>query len=111
MNALGERPGDRRRFFKPRQSTAGCKRYPDITAAPASAGVLRIDEDARERAAAAPQSTGLGCHPTNPPTETIARGYNVRLRAILHLHFDNDPSAGSPTETLLRLLLPLDDQV
>ena len=27
------------------------------------------------------------------------------------LSFDNDPSAGSPTETLLRLLLPLDDQV
>jgi hypothetical protein len=25
--------------------------------------------------------------------------------------FVNDPSAGSPTETLLRLLLPLDDQV
>jgi hypothetical protein len=25
--------------------------------------------------------------------------------------FDNDPSAGSPTETLLRLLLPLNDQV
>ena len=24
---------------------------------------------------------------------------------------DNDPSAGSPTETLLRLLLPLNDQV
>ena len=24
---------------------------------------------------------------------------------------ENDPSAGSPTETLLRLLLPLDDQV
>jgi hypothetical protein len=24
---------------------------------------------------------------------------------------DNDPSAGSPTETLLRLLLPLDEQV
>ena len=24
---------------------------------------------------------------------------------------DNDPSAGSPTETLLRLLLPLDDQI
>ena len=23
----------------------------------------------------------------------------------------NDPSAGSPTETLLRLLLPLDDQI
>lgn len=27
------------------------------------------------------------------------------------LRFDNDPSAGSPTETLLRLLLPLNDQV
>jgi hypothetical protein len=25
--------------------------------------------------------------------------------------FCNDPSAGSPTETLLRLLLPLNDQV
>lgn len=25
--------------------------------------------------------------------------------------FDNDPSAGSPTETLLRLLLPLNDKV
>ena len=26
-------------------------------------------------------------------------------------NFINDPSAGSPTETLLRLLLPLNDQV
>ena len=26
-------------------------------------------------------------------------------------NFANDPSAGSPTETLLRLLLPLNDQV
>jgi hypothetical protein len=25
--------------------------------------------------------------------------------------YSNDPSAGSPTETLLRLLLPLNDQV
>jgi hypothetical protein len=25
--------------------------------------------------------------------------------------FNDDPSAGSPTETLLRLLLPLNDQV
>ena len=30
---------------------------------------------------------------------------NVRVQ------FFNDPSAGSPTETLLRLLLPLNDQV
>jgi hypothetical protein len=27
------------------------------------------------------------------------------------VYFFNDPSAGSPTETLLRLLLPLNDQV
>ncbi|KAI3476910.1 hypothetical protein L1887_61478 [Cichorium endivia] len=37
---------------------------------------------------------------------------------LVHVHgsfcfagFDNDPSAGSPTETLLRLLLPLNDKV
>ena len=29
----------------------------------------------------------------------------------MYLEFVNDPSAGSPTETLLRLLLPLNDQV
>ncbi|GJT87753.1 hypothetical protein Tco_1069470 [Tanacetum coccineum] len=40
-----------------------------------------------------------------------------RLRAQLAFKnlmvhgFDNDPSAGSPTETLLRLLLPLNDKV
>jgi hypothetical protein len=28
-----------------------------------------------------------------------------------HVKLVNDPSAGSPTETLLRLLLPLNDQV
>ena len=38
-----------------------------------------------------------------PPT-------GVRVSSIVD-RFDNDPSAGSPTETLLRLLLPLDDQV
>ncbi|CAI8604684.1 unnamed protein product [Vicia faba] len=32
-----------------------------------------------------------------------------RLRC--HASIDNDPSAGSPTETLLRLLLPLNDKV
>uniref|UniRef100_A0A6N2KAB0 Senescence-associated protein n=1 Tax=Salix viminalis TaxID=40686 RepID=A0A6N2KAB0_SALVM len=32
-------------------------------------------------------------------------------RVVLRGRFDNDPSAGSPTETLLRLLLPLNDKV
>ena len=36
---------------------------------------------------------------------------NDALGALLPPKFGNDPSAGSPTETLLRLLLPLDDQV
>ena len=34
--------------------------------------------------------------------DTICEAYNARA---------NDPSAGSPTETLLRLLLPLNDKV
>lgn len=33
------------------------------------------------------------------------------LFAVCFAGFDNDPSAGSPTETLLRLLLPLNDKV
>jgi hypothetical protein len=38
---------------------------------------------------------------------------NVSGRCLLEsfFFFGNDPSAGSPTETLLRLLLPLNDQV
>ena len=56
------------------------------------------------------------------------QGERVRVQALSHTHPDfdcqsirfapealtrtfNDPSAGSPTETLLRLLLPLNDQV
>ncbi|KAI8522310.1 hypothetical protein RHMOL_RhmolUnG0006500 [Rhododendron molle] len=44
---------------------------------------------------------GRGCAQTlfNYPWRVLRRG------------FDNDPSAGSPTETLLRLLLPLNDKV
>ncbi|GJR72179.1 hypothetical protein Tco_0084544 [Tanacetum coccineum] len=34
-----------------------------------------------------------------------------RQRLMVQQGFDNDPSAGSPTETLLRLLLPLNDKV
>ena len=34
-----------------------------------------------------------------------------RLFRVEFLNHGNDPSAGSPTETLLRLLLPLNDQV
>ena len=38
----------------------------------------------------------------------LSRGVNTISIKIL---FVNDPSAGSPTETLLRLLLPLNDKI
>lgn len=39
-------------------------------------------------------------------------GVEIRVRgSFCDAGFDNDPSAGSPTETLLRLLLPLNDKV
>lgn len=40
-------------------------------------------------------------------TELVHRGLEVGREPSL----SNDPSAGSPTETLLRLLLPLNDRV
>jgi hypothetical protein len=40
-----------------------------------------------------------------------ARYFLTCSRVVCFAGFDNDPSAGSPTETLLRLLLPLNDKV
>lgn len=37
--------------------------------------------------------------------------YTPAQNLHVFLYFGNDPSAGSPTETLLRLLLPLNDRV
>ena len=39
----------------------------------------------------------------------IDRATSEKVKELLN--FFNDPSAGSPTETLLRLLVPLNDQV
>jgi hypothetical protein len=50
----------------------------------------------------------------NPPRKhTVRKDKGCTVRGCLDLLkvFDNDPSAGSPTETLLRLLLPLNDRV
>ena len=64
-----------------------------------------------------------GYPPLNRPSHRRARGDNsvsynpaqasktTNRIVCTYLAFDNDPSAGSPTETLLRLLLPLDSQV
>ena len=48
--------------------------------------------------------TARGCH--DPEKQRL-----VTTAKASRLGFVNDPSAGSPTETLLRLLLPLNDQV
>ncbi|KAK8684353.1 hypothetical protein V6N13_040383 [Hibiscus sabdariffa] len=62
----------------------------------------------------APLSRGLG---PGPPLRTLLQTTIRAPRAtdfqagLFPAGFDNDPSAGSPTETLLRLLLPLNDKV
>ena len=48
-------------------------------------------------------TTNAGSSPNGLDTTPAAGGQAPEL--------NNDPSAGSPTETLLRLLLPLNDQV
>ncbi len=73
---------------------------------------------------AAPSSDAAGHGARRPPSQpppTPPRGGEAGLstgcpgiESLVALHrtsFGNDPSAGSPTETLLRLLLPLDSQV
>ncbi|KAK4412017.1 protein TAR1 [Sesamum alatum] len=50
--------------------------------------------------------------PWRVPRRGFVSPHGVRVSARRRgLGFDNDPSAGSPTETLLRLLLPLNDKV
>ncbi|CAL8989366.1 unnamed protein product [Prunus brigantina] len=43
--------------------------------------------------------------------DALSRSSSLAQFAPVFVFFDNDPSAGSPTETLLRLLLPLNDKV
>ncbi|PHT27259.1 hypothetical protein CQW23_33134 [Capsicum baccatum] len=47
---------------------------------------------------------------STPPART-PQLLNTFAGSFCGAGFDNDPSAGSPTETLLRLLLPLNDKV
>ena len=50
---------------------------------------------------------GAGKDPGRPPKQREGNVHN----GLGVLQLCNDPSAGSPTETLLRLLLPLNDRV
>jgi hypothetical protein len=56
-------------------------------------------------AGCAEKRAGLSPRPAPRRVSTTVRG------SFCWAGFDNDPSAGSPTETLLRLLLPLNDKV
>ena len=47
----------------------------------------------------------------NYSNKQIHKGQGLLMELTNGVQFFNDPSAGSPTETLLRLLLPLNDQV
>ena len=49
--------------------------------------------------------------PTRTATQAESDPTTSRFARVGIGYHDNDPSAGSPTETLLRLLLPLDDKV
>src|SRR5437868_5056392 len=51
---------------------------------------------------------GRGRRQVPPPSAPCE---SVDEFTIVRAGLDNDPSAGSPTETLLRLLLPLNDKV
>ena len=53
----------------------------------------------------------MRCLTTTTPTCRNNMKANIDISQGLVWIHDNDPSAGSPTETLLRLLLPLDDRV
>ena len=73
--------------------------------------------ETRHEATTSPNETTQGgrAHPAGDREATVREpGPPFRRSATYEscvLHIGNDPSAGSPTETLLRLLLPLDDQV
>ena len=55
------------------------------------------------------RSEERGIRSRQSPTDRF--GSSQCFAIALHFAHGNDPSAGSPTETLLRLLLPLNDQV
>ena len=62
-----------------------------------------------DRRAIAPSADGARDGPWTAD-RPAPRGETCSRVVLLGRAFDNDPSAGSPTETLLRLLLPLNDK-
>ena len=112
--AAGQRSEGRRRDA----GTQGHGRPPNPRRAKRPDGKRSRDPPgARRRPAPRRASTGVvSDRGRGPPDErerrTAGRGEEEDALALLPRPPDvNDPSAGSPTETLLRLLLPLDSQV
>jgi len=54
---------------------------------------------------------GFGCFVIQTGHRNASPSDGSRLVWVSSFELVNDPSAGSPTETLLRLLLPLNDKV
>ena len=98
------RAGDLRGFIKPHLE-GRLRKVPayGVRTSPLAACNLRIDGEDRRRAECRAKRFHTSAGRELSAIET--------KRHELLLVFGNDPSAGSPTETLLRLLLPLDDQV
>jgi hypothetical protein len=83
-----------------------------------SYGVLKFDNDDGSNASELGQAISRG-DPSSSLTQLLRSPKFYKLADELSYKMHgvdtwirvNDPSAGSPTETLLRLLLPLNDQV
>jgi hypothetical protein len=65
----------------------------------------------RPAAGSPPANSIAGCRPGPKRCEFACASHDKGRVAGTRPRPSNDPSAGSPTETLLRLLLPLNDQV
>ena len=63
---------------------------------------MSLNRRNREDRASQPSPVACAVFPNNPATS---------FTGLVVDHTTNDPSAGSPTETLLRLILPLSDKV
>lgn len=87
-----------------RERGAGGGRFVEYSLAHSAPGFVSPHGVARGSTPAGETSAGRGSPP--PHAAVVKHEFAVCFAGI-----DNDPSAGSPTETLLRLLLPLNDKV
>ena len=94
-------------FFRPRE--AGASAHSDV-----KIRTVLKEKHGRGRPSGRQARPGVRWPFNGPgrPLNMVGYGSQSRQRSCrLDVAIGNDPSAGSPTETLLRLLLPLNDQV